>query len=124
MKECLESLISVSLLRQAVARLVVEMYHIHGILLAIIHDLPIGVDLQRIHLEAFCLIGSTTTRWRGLGEGLLLIVVGSWSLGKFLGLGRGTTGGSTDILTMLQMMLIATSHCLQERIKNMSESKA
>ena len=61
MKECLESLISVSLLRQAVARLVVEMYHIHGILLVVIHDLLIGVDLQRIYSEALCLIGSTTT---------------------------------------------------------------
>jgi hypothetical protein len=45
MKECSESLISASLLRQAVARLVAEMHHIHWILLAVIHDFQIGVDL-------------------------------------------------------------------------------
>jgi hypothetical protein len=102
----------------------VEMHHIHGILLAIIHDFPIGVDLWRIHLQALRLIGSTTTRWRDLGGGLLLITDGSWSLDKFLGLSRGTTRGSTDILTMLRTTLITTSHCLQERIKNTSENKA
>jgi hypothetical protein len=40
-------------------------------------------------------------RWRDLEEGLLLVAAESWSLGKFLGLDRGTTGGSTDILMML-----------------------
>jgi hypothetical protein len=101
MKESLESLISGPLLDQVVARLVAEMHHIHGILLAIVHDLPRGVNLWRIHLEAFRLIGSTTTRWRDLRGGLLLVAAGPWSLDKLLGLGRGTTGGSTDILTML-----------------------
>jgi hypothetical protein len=120
MKECPESLISASLLRQVIARLVVEMHYIHGILLAVIHDLPIGVNLQRIHLEALRLIGSTTMRWRGLGGGLILISARSW----FLGLGRGTTRGSTNIVMMLQTMLLTTSHCLQERIKNTSEYKA
>jgi hypothetical protein len=67
-----------------------------------------------MHLEAFRLIGSTTTRWRDLGGGLLLVVVGSWYLGKLLGLGRGTTRGSTDILTMLRATLITMSHFLQE----------
>jgi hypothetical protein len=55
---------------------------------------------------------------------LLLITVGSWSLGKFLGLGRGITWGSTDILMMLWTTLITMSHCLQEGIPNMSEYKA
>jgi hypothetical protein len=81
--------------------LVAEMHHIHGILLTVIHDLPIGEDLWRMHPEALRLIGSTTMRWRDLGGGLLLIAAGSWSLGKLLGLGRETTRGSTDILMML-----------------------
>jgi hypothetical protein len=78
-----------------------KMHHIHGILLAVIHDLPIGVDLQRMHPEALRLIGSTTTRWRDLGGGLFLVAVGPCSLDKLLGLGRETTQGSIDILTML-----------------------
>jgi hypothetical protein len=45
MKESLESLISAPLLDQVVARLVVEMYHIHGILLVVINDLLHGVNL-------------------------------------------------------------------------------
>jgi hypothetical protein len=101
MKEGLESLISASLLDQVVASLVVEMHHIQGILLAIVHNFPHGVNLQRIHLEALHLIGSTTTRWRDLGGGFLLIAAWSWSLGKLLRLGRGTTRGSTDIQMML-----------------------
>jgi hypothetical protein len=124
MKEGPESLISAPLLGQVVARLVAEMHHIHGILLAIVYDLPCGVDLQRIHVEALCLIRSTTTRWRDLGGGLLLVAAGSWSLGKLLELDRGTTGGSTDILTMLQTMLITTTHCIKEGITNTSEYKA
>jgi hypothetical protein len=48
-------------------------------------------------------------RWRDLGGGLL-VVVGPWSLSKLLGLGRGITGGSTDILMMLRMMLITMRH--------------
>jgi hypothetical protein len=67
-----------------------------------------------MHHEALCLIGSTTTRWRDLGGGLLLVAAGSWSLGNFLEFGSGTTRGSTDILTMLRAMLITMSHCLQE----------
>jgi hypothetical protein len=124
MKENPKSFIYASLLRWVVARFVVEMHHIHGILLAIIHDFQIGVNLQRIHLEALHLIRSTTTRWRDLGGGFLLVPAGPSSLGKLLGLSRGITGGSTDILTMLQMTLITMSHCLQERIPNMSEYKA
>jgi hypothetical protein len=124
MKESPESLISAPLLDQVVARLVAEMHHIHGILLAVVNDLPRGVNLRRIHLEALCLIRSTTTRWRDLRGGLLLVAAGPWSLGKFLGVGRGTTGGSTDILTMLRATLITMSHCLQESILNMSEYKA
>jgi hypothetical protein len=45
MKESPESLISAPLLDQVVARLVTEMHHIHGILLAIVNDLPHGVNL-------------------------------------------------------------------------------
>jgi hypothetical protein len=101
MKEGAESLISALLLDQVVSSLVVEMHHIQGIFLAVVHNFPCGVNLQRIHFEALRLIGSTTMRWRDLGGGLLLVAVGSWSLGKFLRLGRGTTRGSTDILTML-----------------------
>jgi hypothetical protein len=86
------------------------MHHIHRILLAVIHDLPIGVDLWRMHPEALRLIGSTTTRWRDLMGGLLLVAAGSWSLGKLLGLGRETTRGSTDILMMLRATLITVSH--------------
>jgi hypothetical protein len=90
------------------------MHHIQGILLDIVHNLSRGVNLRRIHLEAPHLIGSTTTRWRDLGGGLLLVAVGPWSLGKLLGLGREATRGSTDILMMLQTTLITTSHFLQE----------
>jgi hypothetical protein len=82
------------------------------------------VNLQRIYLEALQFIGSTTTRWRDLGAGLLLVAAGSWSLGKLFGLGRGTTGGSTNILMMLRATLITASHCLKEIISNMSEYKA
>jgi hypothetical protein len=64
------------------------MHHIHGILLAIIYDLLIGVDLQRMHPEALRLIRGTTMRWRDLRGGLLLIAAGPWSLGKLLGVGR------------------------------------
>jgi hypothetical protein len=101
MKEGLESLISAPLLDQVVPSLVAEMHHIQGILLAVVHNLSHGVNLRRIHLEALHLIGSTTTRWRDLGGGLLLVATGSWSLDKLLGLGRGTTRGITDILMML-----------------------
>jgi hypothetical protein len=123
MKESPKSLISAPLLDQVVSSLVAEMDHIQGILLAVVRNLPCGVYLWRIHVEALRLIGSTITRWRDLGGGLLLVAAGSWSLGKFLGLGRGTTGGSTDIPMMLRVTLITTSHCLQERIPNMSENK-
>jgi hypothetical protein len=114
MEEGLESLISAPLLNQVVASLIAEMHHIQWILLAIVHNFPRCVNLQRIHLEALRLIRSITARWRDLRGGLLLVAAGPWSLGKFLGLGRGTTRGSTDILTMLRAMLITTSHCLQE----------
>jgi hypothetical protein len=114
MKEGSESLISTPLLDQVVAILAAEMHHIQGILLTIVHNLLHGVNLWRMYLEALRLIGSTTTRWRDLGGGLLLIATGSWSLGKLLGLGRGTTRGSTDILMMLRATLITTSHFLQE----------
>jgi hypothetical protein len=90
------------------------MHHIHGILLAVIYDLPVGVDLRRMHPEALHLIRSTTTRWRDLWGGLLLVAARSWSLGKLLGLGRETTRGSTNILTMLRATLITMSHCRQE----------
>jgi hypothetical protein len=77
------------------------LHHIHGILLGIINDLLTGVDLWRMDLDALCLIGCTTMSWRDLGGGLLLVVAGLWSLDKLLGLGRGTRGGSADILMML-----------------------
>jgi hypothetical protein len=114
MKEGPESLISAPFLDQVVASLAAEMYHIQGILIVVVHNLSRGVNLRRMHLEALHLIGNTTTRWRGLGGGLLLVATGPWSLGKLLGLGRGTTRGSTDILMMLRAMLITTSHFLQE----------
>jgi hypothetical protein len=114
MKEGPESLISAPLLDQVVESLVVEMYHIQGILLVVVHNLFHGVNLQRIHLEALYLIGSTTTRWRDLRGGLLLVAARPWSLGKLLGLGGGTTRGSTDILTMIRATLITMSHCLQQ----------
>jgi hypothetical protein len=100
------------ILDQVVASLIVEMYHIQEILLAVVHNHPCGVNLRRIHREALHLIGSTTTRWRDLGGGLLLVATGSWSIDKLLGLDRGTTGGSIDILTMFQATLITTSHYL------------
>jgi hypothetical protein len=124
MKEGLDSLISAPLLDQVVASLVVEMQHIQGILLAVVHNFLCGVNLRRIHLEALRIIRSTTMRWRDLGGRLLLVVVGSWSLGKLLGLGRMTTRESTDILMMLRVTFITTRHCLQERISNMSQYKA
>jgi hypothetical protein len=114
MKEDPESLISALLLDQVVASFDVEMHQIQGILLAVIHNLSHGVNLRRIHLDTLRLIGSTTTRSRNLGGGLLLVPAGLWSLGKLLGLGRGTTRGSIDILMMLQATLITTSHFLQE----------
>jgi hypothetical protein len=101
MKESPESLISAPLIDQVVASLVVEMHHIQGILLVVVHNFSCGVNLQRIHLVALRLIGSITTRWRDLRGGLLLVAAGSRSLGKLLGLDRGTTRVSTDILTML-----------------------
>jgi hypothetical protein len=45
MKEGLESLISAPLLDQVVAGLAVEMHHIQGILLAVVHNLSRGVNL-------------------------------------------------------------------------------
>jgi hypothetical protein len=114
MKEGLESIISAPLLDQVVASLTAEMHHIQGILLVVVHNFSRGVNLRRMHLEALRLIGSTTTRWRDLGGGLLLIAARSWSLGKLLGPNRGTTRGSTNILTMLRVTLITTSHFLQE----------
>jgi hypothetical protein len=114
MKEGPESLISAPLLDQVVASLIAEMDHIQGILLAVVHNLSHGVNLQKMHLKALHLIRSTTTRWRDLRGGLLLIAAGPWSLGKLLGLVRGTTKESTDILTMLRMTLITTSYFLQE----------
>jgi hypothetical protein len=65
-----------------------------------------------MHLEALHLIGSTTTRWRDLGGGLLLVAARPWSVGKLLGLDRGTTRGSTNILMMFRVTLIITSHFL------------
>jgi hypothetical protein len=114
MKEGPESLISAPLLDQVIASIVAKLHHIQGILLVVVHNLSCGVNIQRRHLEALHLIGSTTTRWRDLMGGLLLVAAGPWSLGKLLGLGRGTTRGSTDILTMLRATLITTSHFLQE----------
>jgi hypothetical protein len=114
MKEGPESLISAPLLDQVIASLATEMHHIQGILLAVVHNLSLGVNLCRMHLQALHLIGSTTTRWRDLRGGLLLVAAGPWSLGKLFGLGRGTTRGSTDILMMLQATLITMSHFLQE----------
>jgi hypothetical protein len=90
------------------------MHHVQGILRAVVHNLSRGVNLRRMHLEALRPIGSTTMTWRDLGGGLLLVADGSWSLGKLLGLGRGTTSGSTDILTMLRATLVTMSHFLQE----------
>jgi hypothetical protein len=113
MKESPESLISAPLLDQVVASLVAKMHHIQGIILVVVHNLPRGVNLQWMHLEALRLIGSTTTRWRDLRGGLFLVAARSWSLGKLLGLGRGTTGGSTNNLMMLRVTFITTSHCLQ-----------
>jgi hypothetical protein len=101
MKEGLESLISAPLLDQVVESLAAEMHHIQGILLVVVHNLSCGMNLQRMHLKAPCLIGSTTMRWKDLGGGLLLVAVGPWFLDKFLRIGRGTTRGSTDILMML-----------------------
>jgi hypothetical protein len=114
MKEGPESLISVPLHDQVVASFAAEMHHIQGILLAVVHNLSCGVTLRRMHLEALCLIRSTATRWRDLGGGLLLVAARPWSLGKLLGLGKGTTRGSTDILTMLRATLITMSHFLQK----------
>jgi hypothetical protein len=72
-KEGPESLISAPLLDQVVASLIAEMHHIQGILFAVVHNFSRGVNLRRIHLEALHLIGTTTTRWRDLGGGLLLV---------------------------------------------------
>jgi hypothetical protein len=108
-KEGPKSLISAPLLDQVVASLAVEMHPIQGILLAIVHNLSRGVNLWRKHLEALRLIGSTTMRWRDLGGGLLLVAARPWSLSKLLGLGRGTTRESIDIVMMLRATLITTS---------------
>jgi hypothetical protein len=114
MKEGPDSLTIAPLLDQVIASFAAEMHHIQGILLVVVHNLSHGVNLWRMHLEALCLIESTTTRWRDLSRRLLLVAAGPWSLGKLLGLGRWTTKGSTDILTMLRVTLITTSHFLQE----------
>jgi hypothetical protein len=112
MKEGPKSFISAPLIDQVVASLVAEMHHIQGILLAVVHNLSRGVNLWRMHLKALRLIRGTTTRWRDLRGGLLLVAAGPWSLGKLIGLGRGTTRGSTNILMMLRAMLITMSHFL------------
>jgi hypothetical protein len=91
MKESPESLISAPLLDQVVASLVAEMHHVQEILLTVVHNLSCDVNLRRIHLEALRLIGSTTTRWRDLGGGLILVAAQPWSLGKLHGLDKGTT---------------------------------
>jgi hypothetical protein len=114
MKEGPKSLISAPLLDQVVASLVAEMHHIQGILLAIVHNLSRVVNLRKRYIEPLCLIGSTTTRWRDLRGGLLLVAARSWSLGKLLGLDRGTTRGSTEILMLFRATPITMSHFLQE----------
>jgi hypothetical protein len=75
MKEYPESLISASLLGQAVAGLVVDSDQIHWILLVVIHHFPIGVNERGSELQALKLIGrlgSATTR-RGILKGLALL---------------------------------------------------
>jgi hypothetical protein len=67
MKEDLESPISAPLLDQVIANLAAEMHHIQGILLAVVHNLSRGVNLQRMHLEALRLLAS----FLGLAEGPL-----------------------------------------------------
>jgi hypothetical protein len=77
MKESPKSFIGASLLRGVVAGLVAEMHHIHGILLAVIHDLLL-ITAGSWSLGKF--LGLAVI------HDLLLITAGSWSLGKFLGL--------------------------------------
>jgi hypothetical protein len=120
-KECPKSLISVSFLGWVVARLVSEIHQGHWILLAIVHNIPVGVNYRGPHLEALNLIErlwSVTTRRRGLGRGLLTERAGPPPLGKLLVPGSKSMGwGATDILTVLGATLMSfTSHDLQERI--------
>jgi hypothetical protein len=87
MKECPKSLIGASFLGRVVARLVLKIHQGHWILLAIVHNIPVGVNYQGPHLEALNLIWrlwNATTRRRGLGRGLLMEKVGPPPLGKLL----------------------------------------
>jgi hypothetical protein len=83
MKECPKSLIGASFLGRVVARLVLKIHQGHWILLAVVHNILVGVNYRGPHLEALNLIGrlwSATTRRRGL----LMEKVGPPPLGKLL----------------------------------------
>jgi hypothetical protein len=56
MKECPKSLISASLLGQAVARLVVDGHYVHWVLLAVVDHLLAGVNDRRMDLQALQLV--------------------------------------------------------------------
>jgi hypothetical protein len=56
MKEYPKSLISASLLGQVVARLVTDGGSVHWVLLAVVDHLPIGMNDQRMDLQALQLI--------------------------------------------------------------------
>jgi hypothetical protein len=121
MKECPKYLIGASFLGWVVARLVSEIHQGHWILLAIVHNILVGVNYRGPHLEALNLIGrlwSATTRRRGLRRGLLMKRVGPLPLDKLLVPGGRSMGwGATNILTVLGVTLMSfTSHDLQERI--------
>jgi hypothetical protein len=53
MKECPESLISASLLGQAIAGFVAKGDKVRWVLLAVVDHIPVGVNDQRMDLQAF-----------------------------------------------------------------------
>jgi hypothetical protein len=118
MKEGPKSLIRAPLLAVVVAWHVPESDNVPWTLFVVVDLFPVGVDFRGDDLQALKLVGgagSATTR-RVLRGGLLSKTAGSRALGNLLVLGRGNLGGrATDFLTVLGVMLLITSHSLQEK---------
>jgi hypothetical protein len=121
MKECLESLISASLLGQAVARLVADGGSIHWVLLAVVDHLPVGVNERRMDLQALQLIrrlGTATMRRRILRGGLLSESAGSCPLGKLLQVCGGSLAQArpTRLFVVFGAMFVTfASHLLSRK---------
>jgi hypothetical protein len=102
--------------------------NIPRILLIVVNFLPVDVTVRGPNLQALKFlggVGSATTRRIVLGGGLLSERAGSWPLSKILRVSGGTLARAraTCLLALLGTPLMTfTSHCLQEREWNKSES--